>query len=58
MLKDVTKQELLEVCMFALAEAESWIEDQLQGTNQYQEALDDLKPVRDVINRAIGASND
>lgn len=35
----------------ALREAESWINDQLQGTHSYNSAMAELEPVREILKR-------
>lgn len=40
---------LLEAAKLALGEAESWVRDQLEGTQMHEKALADLVPIRTVI---------
>jgi hypothetical protein len=51
-LKDVTKAQLLEAAELAFDEALSWLHDQYDGTRVLEEALEDLKPIKDVIELA------
>lgn len=48
--------ELLEAAKKALAEAESWIHDQLDGTSSLEGALAELEPVRAAIAKATGGA--
>lgn len=51
-LKDVTKTQLLEAAELAFDEVLSWVHDEYDGTRLLEPALEDLKPIRDVIELA------
>jgi hypothetical protein len=49
--------ELYEAAKLALATAESWIHDQLDGTGMVDEALAKLEPVRAALLKASGGKD-
>lgn len=48
----VRRMSLLTAASTALAVAEGWISDQLDGTNQYDSAMANLQPIRNAIKLA------
>lgn len=48
------QKELVEAAVFALKEAQSWVDDQLQGTASYEDACAELEPARQVIRKYGG----
>lgn len=45
---------LLNAAQLGLQEAEGWVYDQLEGTSNFNHAMDALQPIRDAIAKTKG----